>query len=109
MMSEESPFKTISVEEILNSASDLTQNQVTYANVVRVNVSGNEVILDFYFMGSDPTSNQEVIATRLHRFAIPLGTAKEMSSIMLNHIANWENTFGVNLPLQPIIETDQEG
>jgi len=107
-MSEESPFRRIPIEEILNSATDLTENRVTYANVVRVNVAGNEVLLDFYFMGTDPTGSEEAVATRLHRFAVPLGTAKEMSNIMLNHITNWENTFGVNLPLQPPDDIEQQ-
>jgi hypothetical protein len=107
-MSEDFQYATLPTDEILAAATDLTQGQVTYVNNVSVNVGANEVILDLYFLGTDPSDTTKTSATRLQRVVLPLDVAKQTGSILLRLVEKWENAFGVRLPLEPSIESGQE-
>ncbi|MDQ7027892.1 MAG: DUF3467 domain-containing protein [Anaerolineae bacterium] len=89
-------------EEVLNEAIDLTQNQISYATNIRFTVSNNDVTLDFYRSGSNPKNpNGDPIAYRIHRIIIPPSLAKDISGLLANAMSNWEETFGVSLPIAP--------
>lgn len=100
---------TTGIEDVLNQASDLTNNQASYVTHIRTIVNNNEVTLDFFYAAPDPTSSTiKLIAKRLHRIILPLGLAKEFSKILTNSMNNWEETFGIELPIVPIANEDTD-
>lgn len=99
-MSEANKIEQSHLNELLANAIDQTDNKLTYVNVVRFHLGINEVTLDLYFLGANPTTpNESSQAQRMARVIMPLGTAKELSQLLLNGISQWEDTFGIALPL----------
>lgn len=47
-------------------------------------------------------------ARRLHRIAIPLSVAKDLSGKILVGIQHWENEYGINLPLETTRQISKE-
>lgn len=81
-----------------NKAQDLTNGEITYANVVRATVSTNEVLLDFYFAASHPI--EDVTVQFLKRIVLPLSVAKQTISVLDNIVSDWEGSHGVSLPFE---------
>jgi hypothetical protein len=50
----------------------------------------------------DPKNpNSQLVAHRLHRLILPLSLAKDIGQLLVKNLSNWEDTFGVTLPLTP--------
>lgn len=96
------------IDDILNEATDLTDNKVTYSNTVRFNISLNEVTLDFYTLGPDSKDIKSLKAIRVQRTIMPLSAAKEIAGLLQKGIAEWEATFGIDLPFEPQNASDNE-
>ncbi|MBN8620654.1 MAG: DUF3467 domain-containing protein [Anaerolineae bacterium] len=93
--------RQIDIEEILNAAIDATDNKFSYATNIRLNITNNEVTLDFYFVGVDPRNpNADPIAQRLNRIVIPVALAKNIGELLIDNTSRWEETFGVELPFR---------
>jgi hypothetical protein len=90
------------LEDILNEAIDLTNNQHSYVNNIRMRVTNNEVTIDCYFLAGDPKNPPgKPIAYRSHRLVLPLSLAKDIGQLLVNSLASWEEVTGVTLPIVP--------
>lgn len=89
------------LDDLLNHATDLTENKVAYISNIRFTVSATEVTMDLYAVGRNPTDIRLAQASRIHRIIIPLSLAKDIASLLTAAVANWETTFGITLPLMP--------
>lgn len=100
-MSEEKIIQ-VSLDDILNEAIDTTNGDATYITNIRFRVTNNDVTLDMYYIGpnpKDPTVHPQ--AYLRNRIVIPVGLAKNIGSLLVNAMSDWEDTFGVTLPISP--------
>lgn len=89
------------LDSILNSADDLTENKVTYVTNIRLNISNNEATLDLYYLSPDPQNpGGNPKAQRVQRLVMPLGLAKNIGQILVNAMTEWEDAFGITLPIE---------
>jgi Protein of unknown function (DUF3467) len=92
--------ENFSIDDLLATASDLPDDRVAYANNVRVNVTLNEVTLDFYYVSPDPQNTQgKPKAKYVSRIVLPISVAKETGDLINNSMTTWEKMSGVSLPL----------
>ena len=96
------------LEKVLSQAADKTEGRVTYVNNVRFNLTVNEVILDMYVTINSPSGDGPV-AQLVERIVLPISVAKDLSQIIMNSISEWEDTFGINLPLVPTSKPLSDG
>lgn len=90
------------LDKLLNQAIDLTDNRVSYITNIRFNISNNEVTLDMYYVSPNPGDpGENPIVQRLHRIVIPLGLAKNIGELLVNAMSDWEENFGITLPIVP--------
>lgn len=99
-MSDLPEAESASIDDILNAARDLTENRTSYINHARFTLATNEIMVDLYVIGTDPTAPDKIQAQRVHRIAIPISTAKDLGTLLLEAVERWENTMGVDLPFQ---------
>src|SRR5262249_34970660 len=93
-MSEQTKTKEI-LDTVLDNSIDLTDNKISYVNIVRFQIGANEITLDMYFLSaSSKVSDKSPQAQRIHRVVMPLGAAKEVAQLLLDGISQWEDTFG---------------
>jgi hypothetical protein len=111
-MTQHQTLKQEELEEILNSAIDLTENRVSYITHVRFRVSNVDITVDFFYVAPDFRDiNGKPVAQRTHRIIMPLSLAKNIGELLVQATSDWEATMGVSLPLLPQgfdIETDDE-
>lgn len=92
----------VNIDDLLDAAEDATDGRVMYANNARFTIGINEVIVDLFFLASNPRDRKGLpTAKHVARFVLPLSIAKDISEKMLNGISWWEERFGVSLPLNP--------
>ena len=101
-MAEKQQITPENMEGILNRATDLTDNRSTYVTNIRFRVSNNEVTLDLFYVGPDPRNpSGDPEAYRTHRITIPPSLAKNIGQLLANAMEEWEDAFGITLPLSP--------
>lgn len=99
-MAEKHEITPEKLEEILNRAVDLTENHSTYTTNIRFRVSNNEVTLDLFYMGPNPRNPPgDPEAYRTHRIVLSPSLAKNIGQLLLKAMTEWEESFGVTLPL----------
>lgn len=109
MSNETHSIENQSLENLLNNAIDLTDGNATYVTNVRFRMSNNDLTLDLYRVSPNPKKPQENVAYLLHRVIIPPGLAKNTGNILVNMAVQWEDTFGISLPIVPAdIEVDED-
>lgn len=99
-MDEKSEILTL--DDLLDSAEDLTGDKVSYATNVRIHVSNNEVTIDLFYAAPHMSRKSETpIVQRIHRIVMPLAVAKSTGKILLQGINAWEERTGITLPFDP--------
>ncbi|MBC6935361.1 MAG: DUF3467 domain-containing protein [Chloroflexi bacterium] len=108
-MSEQRNTTKDRLNKLLAEAADLTNNETTYINNVTFHIGVNEVTFDMYLVTADPrTLGKNTQAERLQRIVMPVGVAKELALLLINGISQWEDTFGITLPISPQSLSDEE-
>jgi len=84
------------ISELLDSAIILPDEDIDYANNVRINVAVNEVTLDFYHI-TPSIKPSEVQPSVLHiqRIVLPVGVAKEVGDLLVESV-NQQKTSGAS-------------
>jgi hypothetical protein len=111
-MAEKQQIDSEKLEEILNAAIDLTENRSTYITNVRLRLSNSEVTLDLFYVSPDPRNPSGLpIAQRTHRLILPLSLAKNVGELLVSMANQWEEIFGITLPIMPAentLEVDED-
>lgn len=98
-MSDTQETNQMSIDDLLNMATDLTENRMSYVNHARFSVGPNEVILDLYVVVPNPVRSEPPQAHRLQRVIMPIALAKDLATRLIEGTSRWEELAGINLPI----------
>lgn len=90
----------IYIPDKLPSADTSHTPPPAYSNHIRLSLTENELILDFYQILISRVQPGSIDLSLIHRLIVPSGNAKGLAEALVNVIVNTEQQQNIKLPLQ---------